>query len=347
MKRIIPLALVLALLMAGVYYVRRADQTEQYQIASLYTEVEPLQKQRETLIAERSTLVEEFKISLRDPSTVQILFREMNSEVFDTVYPLMRERGVTGVLGVSSKEFPGRNKKLTVEQYNRLLMDGWGSCLVFESDYQNRIDSWISYMERHLQKAGLAMPTTVYFPEGGYNPETMDEALLNAGITTVVLNSTDGHSNTVTSVGEFWTTGAMPWNYTGIGSDVELLSLTDSGNLCFTISIENLWDAFEQKSFVALLDSWRGYLVSDSVVDMAVTPTPTPTPKAAGQQEETVIEPMLRVTSFEKARAAHLSTQEGLSRLVQEHEDAIADLDARIEDLTQRIDLIYDKWNKN
>ncbi len=346
MKRIIPLILVVALLLAGVYYVRRADQSEQSQIATLYTEVEPLQKEKANLVAERSKLVDDFRVSLRDASTVQILFRELGEEVFEYVYPLMREYGVTGVLGVSSKQFPGRTHMMTVEQYNRLLMDGWGSCLIFETDYQNHVDNWLSYMQRHLERENLAMPKAVYFPDGGYDAASMDELLLGAGIETIILNAADGHSETVTEVGKLWMTGAMPWNYTGIAADVALLAITDSANLCFTASIENLWDAIEPEAFAAMLSAWQSVLVSTPISDQLVPPSPSPTPNVTGAKDEPEVEPMLRVTTFEKARAAHLETQENLSRIVQEHEDAIAELDARIAELDAQIEAVYRKWNR-
>lgn len=347
MKRIIPLILVLAALAVGVYYVRQADKTEQSQIRELYTEVEPLQKEKAALIEEREKLVEEYRISMRDPSTVQILFRENREEIFTEVYPIMRDRGVTGVLCLSSKEYPGRNHSMTFEQYNRLLMDGWGSCLLFETEYERKIDSWIDYMQRHVERDGLPMPTTVYFPDGGYDPDTMDEALLAAGINTVILNAEDGHSHTVTSVGSIWKTGAMPWNYTGVNNDVALLSVTDSANLCFTVSIENLWDAFEAPLFTSMLDSWESFLVSEALIETSPTPTPTPTPVPGAAPTEVPVEPMLRVTTFEKAREAHRKTEEGLSALVREHEEALTALDTRIAELDAEIKAIYDRWNKN
>lgn len=345
MKRIIVLIIVLAVLAAGVYYVRSADQREQTQIATLYKEVEPLQKERTNLIAERKELVEEFRVSLRDPSTVQFLFRELGEDVFNVIYPIMRERGVTGVLGMSTKSYPSRNHMLTVEQYNRLLMDGWGSCLIFDKSYSSDVEGWLSSMKRHLEREGISLPTTIFFPDGGYDAEAMDGILLSYGVNTIVLNAEDGHSGTVTSVGEMWITGAMPWNYTGIGSDVELLSVTDSANLCFTVSIENLWDAFDSKAFTALLDSWESFLLPSMGADPIATPTPLPTVAVTLPGQEPEVEPKLLVTSFEKARSAHRTADEDRNVLVTEHEEAVAEYDRRIEELNAQIEEVYAKWN--
>lgn len=345
MKRIILLILVVAALMVGVYYVRQADQTQQNQISSLYTEVEPLQKLRTTLIEERSKYVEDFQASLRDPSTIQILFREMDEHIFDEVYPVMRENGVTGVLGISTQEFPDRHHKLTMEQFNRLTMDGWGTCLLFDVDYSTRPESWLNSIQHRLDRNSIDMPSAIYFPDGGYNPDTMDELLLSFGITTVVQNAEDGRSNVVTRVGKIWRTGAMPWNYTGIGSDVERLAVTDRGNICFTISINNLWDAFEEKSFAELLNSWTNFLVGEpDEQTVASTPSPSPTSSAVGQGEELQNEPQLRVTTFEKARAAHRKAEAGLTKLIEEHDAGVAEYDRQIEELDNQISEVYNKW---
>lgn len=345
MKRIIPLILVLAVLAGGLFFVRRADSKEQKQIASLYAEVEPLQKERANLLAERDTLVEEYKVSLRDPSTVQILFRDLRAEVFSAAYPIMREYNVIGVLGLSRKEFPDRDHRLTMEQFQRLQMDGWGTCLILDAGYDTQLESWLDYMQRHLERIGIALPKAIYFPEGNYDSATMDKALLAAGIETVVQNAEDGHSNTVTNVGSLWATGAMPWNYTGMSSDIELLSITDQGNLCLTVSVENLWDSFESKPFTQMLNSWQSFLLRSVGAELPATQTqPSPTPVLPGQAEPE-IEPKLLVTSFEKARAAHKDAAEGVIRLVQEHEDAVAELESRIAELDKRIEETYARWN--
>lgn len=347
MKRIILLILVVAVLAVGIFYVRRADQKQQNQISSLYTEVEPLQKLRTELIEERSKLVEDFQASLRDPSTIQILFRDMDEQIFDKVYPIMREHGVTGVLGISTQEFPERRHKLTMEQFNRLMMDGWGTCLLFDIDYAKHPENWLANIRDRLERNDMSMPSVVYFPDGGYNPITMDKLFIASGITTVVQNAEDGHSNVVTSVERIWKTGAMPWNYTGVSSDIERLALMDSGNICFTISIKNLWDAFEQNSFTALLDSWIEILVSDTD-DLPPIPTPTPTPTPTtlitGQSDEIFNEPKLRVTTFEKARDAHLKAEQGLNKLIAEHDASIAEYDRQIEELDKQISEVYNKW---
>ncbi len=344
LKRVIPLVLVVALLIGGLWYVRRTDQTDQRNMRKLYTLVEPLQREKEALMAEKDSLEIEYGTLLRDISTVQLMFREMDARIFTDVYPLMRDRGITGVLGISLHEYPEYKKTmLRREEFDRLLMDGWGLCYMYESDY--KLDSWLRHMHDKFNKDGIAAPTSIYFPDNTYVPE-MDEILLADGITTVVLGAEDGHSATVTPIESLWFTGAMPWNYTGVTSDTELLGLTIGGNLCFTISFNSLWDAFEQESLVRILDTWESYQVVESPLTTELLPTPTPTPTPSSALNMETYDYQLKIMSFEKARAAHLEAAESRDSLVREKTNRQNELDAQINDLTDRIEAIYADWSK-
>lgn len=338
LKRILLLVLVLALLAGGFYYVRRVDAQDQSQIRNLYAEVEPLQQEKEALEKQRAALVEEYDILLRDPSTVQLLFRELEEEIFTEIYPIMRDRGIKGVLGLSLRQFPGQYKKLSMNQFNRLTMDGWGTCLAFDTDYRTRFAYWLKTMRDMITKNGLEQPTAIFFPDNSYDPETMDAALLEAGIQTVVVNAEDGHSETISDVGDLWFTGALPWNYTGIGDDVNRLSVTDGANLVFTVSIKNMWDAYEEQSFTALLDSWSDILVRESILDDTAK-------TGAKKSDETAVEPMLKVTTLEDAREAHRVAAVSRDSLLKEQEQREAELDAKIDALRVQIDEIYQDWN--
>ena len=311
----------------------------------LYAAVEPLQQQKEALLAEKKELETQYKELLRDPSTVEILFRELDKSLYTDVYPLMRDRGITGVLGLSLNQYPGLLSQITKEQYIRLIKDGWGSCLIFQDGYN--LEAWLYYLKTWVDRDELEFPTTIFFPSNNYDSETMDAVLEEYGINTILLNAENGHSSTVTRIEGFWFTGAMPWNYTGINSDLELLSYVDGGNLAFTVSFEDMWDAFEQKPFITLMETLKEVLVVENLLEQEaiVTPTPTPTDQS-GTAEETTIKPQLNVTSFNKAREAHLTSAESENLLIKEREDYMRDLDAQIEDINNQVSAIYDAWSK-
>ena len=128
--RIFLLLLAAALLVGVFLYVRNTEVADSEKLSELYDRVEPLQPQKDELLNQKEKLTEDLTKDSRDPSTVQFLFRELNSEIFTDAYPLMRERNISGVLGVSGDlyEYPDGSYKITSEQFSRLLKDGWSSC---------------------------------------------------------------------------------------------------------------------------------------------------------------------------------------------------------------------------
>lgn len=342
MKRVILLILVLAVLVAGIWYVRKLDQADQQNMDELYSGAEPLERQKRTLEEERAKLISEYDTLLRDPSTIEILFREMNESLFIDVYPLMRDRGITGVLGLNLHEYPGQYTKLSKEQFNRLMMDGWGSCLIYEEGYN--FDSWCIYMLSWLNRDEIPVPKTIYFPNNTYDP-SWDEYLISIGIETILTDAQDGHSSTLTKINTLWFTGAMPWNYTGVNSDIELLSYTDGANLVFTVSFSSLWDVFEPESFTNLLDTLQNVLVVENLLEMEAIATPTPVPTGPASPTNTeFITPLISVTSFEEARDAHRTAVNSRESLIRERENRQAELDAQIAELEEQIAAIYNAW---
>ena len=338
--KIISLILVLAILGTGVMYLRRTEQADQRRMKELYTQAEPLQRQREVLEAELNSLELNYALMMRDVSTVQMLFRELDSTLFSDVYPLMRDRGITGVLGISGYELPNMMGKISADEYKRLLMDHWGSCLVYNSDED--LDYWIPEIKGYLNWRGIDLPKAIYFMNGKYSEE-YDELLLSHGITTVIVDSSDGHSDTVTDVNsDIWHTSAMPWNYTGVASDTELLAVTDGGNMSFTISFRNLWDAYEEEGFVKVLDTLQEYLVTDDPLEEREKDSEN---KQDGSEDD-LEKPLLRVLEYDAARMKHVQAKEQNTVLDNEFHSRQAELEAQIAELDEQIREIYEKWQQ-
>lgn len=346
-KKAIALVLVIALLGAGVFYLYQIEHKDKESMKDLYSEVEPLQRQREALVAERDSLEVDYALQMRDVGTVQLLIEELSDKVFTEVYPLMRDRGIVGVLGVNTKEYPGSIKRMPKDQFSRLLMDGWGSCLMFEKN-QN-FTRWYTNLSNLMTRDGFPVPTAVFFPEGTYD-ESFNEELIACGITTVILPAADGRSTTVTPVdGDLWFTGAMPWNYTGVTTDTELLARTDGANLTFTMSFTNLWDAYEKEPFIRVLDNWLSMLYVEDPLEELIKPSPTPNPTdptVTVTPEDQLLMPLLKTSNYESARAAHLEAEISNEGLQSELESRKRDLDEQIAALDEQIREIYSRWGQ-
>lgn len=338
-RKIIAMLLVLVLLGAGAYYLLKTERQDQNHMRDLYAEIEPLQRQRDLLVAERNNLETDYALMMRDPATVQLLFWELDDDLFSTAYPIMRDRGITGVLGLCGDTFPGGRGRISVDQYNRLLMDGWSSCFLYtgKSNYYVLSD-WLDGISTRIESHGIPKPTAIYFPSDVYQSE-FDELLTAHGITTVVTDAPDGRSATVTDPsGEIWFTGAVPWNYTGVSSDTDLLSRTDRANLTFTISFSNLWDAYEEASFTSTMDNWASVLVvDDPLAENTLEPQ---------EEEDPLQKPQLRVCSYEAARQAHLEAAQNDAVYQADFQRRQNELDARIAELEEQIRALYDEWQK-
>lgn len=372
--RIFLLLLVAALLVGVFLYVRNTENADSQKMEELYDRVEPLQQQKDELLKQKEKLTEDLTKDSRDPSTVQFLFRELNSEIYTDAYPLMRERNVVGVLGVSGEmyQYPDGPYMITSEQFSRLLKDGWSSCYMYSHTYD--LGTQITANENILSNTifgRLPFPTAIYFSDASdYVPEQMDPILKAHGIDTVILDADDGRSLAVTEVGDIWVTGARPWSYTGVSNDIEYLARTDGGNLTFTVSFNDLWDQLDlvdeeaqglyqreqttdsEKAFTAMLNQIKGLLVYDDAISQYVNQTPAPSPTPQGQKEEDnefawieEIDPQLKSVNIDNARAQHGEGNEKTVLLKQEYDEQVAEIDAKIADLDRQINAIYAEWN--
>ena len=197
-RKAIALLLVLAILAAGGYYLLKTERDDSERMRNLYNEVELLDRERESLLQKRKDIESEYALKTRDYGTVEIMFKTLELQIYTDVWPVMRTREVVGVLPLSFNELPGKYNKLTPEMVKALVADGWGTCAFYENSTDG-FSSWYTQFDKALSALDLAMPTTIYFPNNDYDP-SMDAELLEHGFRIVILNASDGRSETVTDV---------------------------------------------------------------------------------------------------------------------------------------------------
>ena len=181
--KIIGLLVVLALMAGGAFYVLQMEKADDQRMADIYAEVETLARQKDDLTRERDSLQTELNLQKRDYSTFEIIFPDIRDEVYTQAYPVMRDHGVVGVLGMSYSQVPDGGSRLTVEQINRLLSEGWGICLVADS-YLGKFEYYYQNFVKYLEQFKISPPTAVYFPDMKYYDETMLEDMIAVGIKT-------------------------------------------------------------------------------------------------------------------------------------------------------------------
>lgn len=365
-KKVFGLLLILIILAAGGIYLLMIEKADDDRMRSLYTEVEPLEREREALIEEKNNLDTEYATKMRDYATVEVMFEHLDTQIISDVWPLMRSRGVVGVLPISYIEVPSYYGKMTWDEIRTLLGDGWGMYFIADAATSD-IGTWVTNLKHNFEMNQLPAPTTIYFPNGNYDP-SMDEALQKAGIRTVVTKASDGRSNTVTDfTAPLWKTGAMPFGYTGSTTDLELLGRTDGANLALTLNLDIAMDQQKKKavineaqlkSIIETLDSWKDLLYEDNPLDQMEQVGPTPNIYLNTNDDEVLHDlyldsltdeqklllPKFRSVNFENALNLHLDMAAKLNDLGFERAKQEALLDEQIKELDAQIAAVYERY---
>ena len=365
-KKVFGLLLILIILAAGGIYLLMIEKADDDRMRSLYTEVEPLEREREALIEEKNNLDTEYATKMRDYATVEVMFEHLDTQIISDIWPIMRSRGVVGVLPISYIEVPSYYGKMTWDEIRTLLGDGWGMYFIADAATSD-IGTWVTNLKHNFEMNQLPAPTTIYFPNGNYDP-SMDEALQKAGIRTVVTKASDGRSNTVTDfTAPLWKTGAMPFGYTGSTTDLELLGRTDGANLALTLSLDIAMDQQKKKavineaqlkSIIETLDSWKDLLYEDNPLDQMEQVGPTPNIYLNTNDDEVLHDlyldsltdaqklllPKFRSVNFENALNLHLDMAAKLNDLGFERAKQEALLDRRIKELDAQIAEVYARY---
>ena len=365
-KKAIALILILALLAGGGYYLLKTEQEDSDRMRNLYTEVEPLERQRENLQTEKKNLETEYATKMRDYGTVEILFTELDAQIVTDVWPIMRERGVVGTLGVNFKEAPLTYNKMSADDVARLVADGWGTCCIVDAPVGADFKYWWDQFTKFQQTNHMPIPTTIYFINDTYDV-TLHDDLIACGIRTVILDAADGRSHTVTDFsGDLWLTGAMPWGYTGSQTDLELLGRTDSSNLVLTMKLKETWDksknknveSQEKQAFISTLDSWKDYLYEEDPLEQFDTVGPTPyiyvdtkDPEVMHEiylnsltAEQKLLLPKFRSVSVDTALNLHRTAMEEAGPLRAEMNKKEAELDQQLAALEIQIRETYERY---
>ena len=365
-KKVFGLLLILIILAAGGIYLLMIEKADDDRMRSLYTEVEPLEREREALIEQKNNLDTEYATKMRDYATVEVMFEHLDTQIISDIWPIMRSRGVVGVLPISYIEVPSYYGKMTWDEIRTLLGDGWGMYFIADAATSD-IGTWVTNLKHNFEMNQLPAPTTIYFPNGNYDP-SMDEALQKAGIRTVVTKASDGRSNTVTDfTAPLWKTGAMPFGYTGSTTDLELLGRTDGANLALTLNLDIAMDQQKKKavineaqlkSIIETLDSWKDLLYEDNPLDEMEQVGPTPNIYLNTNDDEVLHDlyldsltdaqklllPKFRSVNFENALNLHLDMAAKLNDLGFERAKQEALLDRRIKELDAQIAEVYARY---
>ena len=146
--------------------------------------------------------------------------------------------------------------------------------------------------------------------------------------------------------GKLWYTGAMPWNYTGVNADTDLLARTNGANLVFTVSFDNLWDAYDDETFGTVLDGLVALRDGRTGQEDASQTPMLQDPTQTGPSGNNPLGPKLKIVTFEEARQSHQLAEANNAVLEKEHRAREAELNQQIDALDQQIRGLYEKWGQ-
>ena len=318
LKRLFLAVLGLSLLVV-LLVVEFQDRSSKRMRAQVEERAEPLERQINALIDQRDRLQREYEEATAVPATEQLLFLDLDPRVYSEAFPRMRERGVSGMLGLDGESFPGDPGQMTEEQFREILAEGWECCLICRGTED--FEAWDRDISARLREAGLEKPRAVYFEENSFDP-AWSEQISRCGFTSAIHHGEGRLSLIAEEAGEeLWLCGSHPWNYAGVKQEIEML-VRYRGQHCFTVRFagpegEVHVDDFAAESFRKMLDFVQPFLDEGS----------------------------LRILGISQARELHDPARNGSTEAKAQLDAKDAELDEQIRVLREQLYRIYSEWD--
>jgi len=258
MKKILPL-IVLGLVLCLVIILNvdhKQQEKEAAEVLALEEQLRPFNVKRQQLKKKITDLAEEYQAARRPKATTQILFTELDPRVYEVCYPIMKEREITGLLALSSKQLPGEKNCMKVEQFEQLLEEGWDVCVRFD-DSARLSTQWTS-LKKQLKKLNIEEPTTVYFAKDKYN-SNLDATIEKCGFQIVIHHGEDGAPLIQTDDEKgIWHLGAIELQGKEPRSRF-MEAIEGKGNLVTLIGFTIAEELYEERPFRSIIDTCKEY----------------------------------------------------------------------------------------
>ncbi|PJN80556.1 hypothetical protein CWE04_08025 [Thomasclavelia cocleata] len=219
-------------------------------------EVETFVKEKKQLETDLLDLEKKYDNEINGKASVELLFTDLNENIYTDIYPWMKEYGYIGTLAISPKSFPGQKDCLSMKQFKELINAGWQCCLKW--DESSDINEWLSSCRELAKALEIKLVNAVYFPTGSYNSK-YDEILMKEGILVVVYHD----ENDLLSINskfknDLWYSSALAWNSNQATSILSNL-MNQKGNMVYTIGSESIYEKYEEGNFIAMLKRLKSF----------------------------------------------------------------------------------------
>lgn len=264
-KKIIPIVtVVLAIgLFVFVWGVQKQENNTAAQQEELYEQRRPLAVKQEQLKQELESLEKEYERSKSPNAVAQVLFTELNEQVYTQCYPIMKEYEYTGTLAVSETQLPGEEGCMTIEQFRELMDAGWDVCITWQTE--KNVKRWWSNLQNKLTVLGIEAGTVVYFPQGTYRTE-MDAIMQELGFSIAVINKAEEETPLQLQYEEdVWHVGAV-----GLMSSKPRTWLREAvaqdANIAYLVGFQLEEELYNGDSFRSMLSCFEEYKTTDELI---------------------------------------------------------------------------------
>lgn len=264
-KKIIPIVtIVLAIgLFAFVMVVQKQENKTAARQDEWDEQRRPWAVQQEQLEQELEDLEKMYEKSKSPRAATQVLFTELNEQVYTQCYPILKEFEYKGTLALSDTQFPGEAGCMSIEQFQELIAEGWEICITWQAS--ENVNTWWTRFQSKLTSLGVEAGNTAYFPKGTYSAE-MDSALQKFGFTIAVIGKTEEETPLQLQAEDgIWHVGAI-----GMMTSKPRLWLRESvaqdANLAYLIGFQQEEELYNEKSFRSMLKCFDEYVATDELM---------------------------------------------------------------------------------
>ena len=263
-KLIIIGSVVLAIILALLIWKTQEDEKKEAAIHKEWSEKRlPLSVKKEQLEQQIKNLEEQYKTDVQPKGSTVILFTDLNHQIYNLCFPIMKKYEVIGTLALSKNQLPGKDGCITMNEFRELMAAGWSTCVRW--DKNSSVEQWWPAFEKDLRSLGIEPGKVMYFPLNTYE-KSADAKLQKLGFTTAVCEKPDEESPlTLTYEEGIWHVGAMGF----MGSQPKNWlrdAAAQDANVIYLVNFTEPNKMYEQDSFVGMMQTFDLYRASGTLI---------------------------------------------------------------------------------
>lgn len=238
-------------------------------------------------------------------ATAELLFPKLTQGVYREIFPQLNRAGIRGVLTVSMAELPGTGDSLSWSQVKDMVSNGWELCLGFEG---GDLAAVIEQARKVFAEQNLEMPTALYVAPGKLT-ETVQGTAIVYGMRVIVHHGElDLPIIAYPDNADFWRAGCVHWKP------------ESQGNLR-----------------TSLIETGKNVVIVVDVLDQAQPYVSSGLSTLLEDTEDAVKMGRLTFTGFSEALKMQMEAKDARSSANREREEGLADYQARIDALRERM----------